>query len=300
METTLVVLAAGMGSRYGGLKQMDPMGPNGEVILEYSVYDALQAGFDHIVFIIKKAIEQDFKEMIGHKIEKHVKVDYVFQELDVLPEGYSIPEGRVKPFGTAHALWCCKDVLDGPFAVINADDYYGQACYRELYEFLNNQASDDHYAMVGYVLDNTLPEQGSVARGQCIVEDGQLINVIERVKIERHGDKVEYFENDVWNEIHPETLVSMNMWAFTPKIIQEINNKFPYFMEVTCKENPLKGEMYIPSIVGDLLVDKKCEVKMLESKDRWYGVTNPEDKEKVKAGIQSLYDKGCYPDALWK
>lgn len=300
MKTTLVVLAAGMGSRYGGLKQMDPMGPNGEVILEYSVYDAIQAGFDHVVFIIKKAIEKDFKAMIGDKISKYVEVDYVLQELDVLPEDYSIPEQRVKPLGTAHALYCCKDVLDGPFAVINSDDYYGQACYKELVNFLNNEADDGHYAMVGYVLENTLSEQGSVARGQCIVENGKLVNVVERTKIERHNEKIEYLENDIWHELDAQTLVSMNMWAFTPKIIDEITDKFSTFMNVTLKENPLKGEMYIPSVVGELLIEGKCDVKMLQSKDRWYGVTNPEDKEKVKAGIQSLYDQGCYPEELWK
>lgn len=298
MSTTLVVLAAGMGSRYGGLKQIDPIGPNGEVILELSVYDAIQAGFDKVVFIIKKAIEKDFKEAIGDKLAKQVQVEYVFQDFECVPAGFTIPEGREKPLGTAHALYCCKDVLDGPFAVINSDDYYGQSCFKTLVDFLHHGVSDNHYGMVGYVLENTLTDNGSVARGQCMVVDGKLSNVVERTKIEKRDGKVQYFENDVWNDIDANTLVSMNMWAFTPKILEEITAKFDEFKK-TLEENPLKGEMYIPNVVGDLLVDGKCDVKMLESHDKWYGVTYQEDKESVKAGIQSLYDKGCYPQPLW-
>ena len=299
MSTTLVVLAAGMGSRYGGLKQIDPIGPNGEIILEMSVYDAIQAGFDKVVFIIKKAIEKDFKEAIGDKLAKQVQVEYIFQDFSCVPEGFVIPEGREKPLGTAHALYCCKDVLDGPFAVINADDYYGQTCFKTLYDFLNNEAKDNHYAMVGYVLSNTLTDNGSVARGQCIVENGKLVNVVERTKIEKRDGKVQMFEDGKWQDLDPNTLVSMNMWAFTPTIIEEITKKFDDFQKVI-NENPAKGEFYIPNVVGELLTENKCDVKMLESHDKWYGVTYQEDKPGVKAGIASLYEKGCYPQPLWE
>ena len=298
MSTTLVVLAAGMGSRYGGLKQIDPIGPNGEIILEMSVYDAIQAGFDKVVFIIKKAIEKDFKEAIGYKLEKQIKVEYVFQDFACVPEGFVVPEGREKPLGTAHALYCCKDVIDGPFAVINADDYYGQTCFKTLYKFLNNEAKDHNYAMVGYVLSNTITENGSVARGQCIVEDGKLVNVVERTKIEKRDGKVQMFEDGEWQDLDPNTLVSMNMWAFTPTIIEEITKKFEDFQKVL-NDNPAKGEFYIPNVVGELLVENKCDVKMLESHDKWYGVTYQEDKPSVKAGIAALYEKGCYPQPLW-
>ena len=299
MSTTLVVLAAGMGSRYGGLKQIDPIGPNGEVIIELSVYDAIQAGFDKVVFIIKKEIEKEFKEAIGDKLSKQVNVEYVFQDFNTVPAGFEIPEGRVKPLGTAHALYCCKDAIDGPFAVINSDDYYGQECFKTLYEFLNNEANDTTYAMVGYVLSNTMTENGSVSRGQCIVEDGKLVNVIERTKIQWKDGKVVMLDGEEWVELDPNTLVSMNMWAFTPSIIKEIANKFDAFQEVL-NNNPEKGEMFIPNVVGELLTENKCEVKMLESHDKWYGVTYQEDKPSVKAGIASLYEKGCYPKPLWK
>ena len=299
-KTTLVVLAAGMGSRYGGLKQIDPIGPNGEIILELSVYDAIQAGFNEVVFIIKKAIEEDFKEAIGNRLAKYIDVKYVFQDINTLPQGYSVPEGREKPWGTAHALLCCKEVIDGPFAVINADDYYGQTCFKELYKFLNNEAIDNHHAMVGYVLANTLTENGSVARGQCITSDSKLVNVIERGRIERIESKIQYFLDNAWHILPEDTLVSMNMWAFAPSILDEIEQRFPQFMETTVKDNPLKSEMYIPNVVGELLQENKADVKMLESHDKWYGVTYQEDKESVKQGILSLINKGCYPQPLWK
>lgn len=299
MNTTLVVLAAGMGSRYGGLKQIDPIGPNGEIILEMSVYDAIQAGFDKVVFIIKKEIEKEFKEVIGDKLSKHVKVEYIFQDFSTVPEGFVIPKERIKPLGTAHALYCCKEVLNEPFAVINADDYYGQSCFKTLYNFLNNEIKDDKYAMVGYVLKNTLTDHGSVARGQCVVEDGKLVNVIERKKIEKRDGKVQMFIDNKWEDLNPDTLVSMNMWAFTPKIIKEITDKFNDFQE-ELNIDPQKGEFYIPNLVGELLVEGKCEVKMLESHDKWYGVTYQEDKLSVKEGIASLYKNSYYPQPLWK
>lgn len=299
-KTTLVVLAAGMGSRYGGLKQIDPIGPNGEIILELSVYDAIQAGFDRVLFIIKKEIEEDFKEAIGNKLAKQIEVDYVYQDLHHLPNNYKVPEGRVKPWGTAHALWCCKEVLDGPFAVINADDYYGQTCFKDLYAFLNHEAKSHHYGMVGYMLVNTITENGSVARGQCVVKDGKLVNVVERTRIEKRGDSIEYYLDDEWHPLSEDTLVSMNMWAFTPDIIEEIEQRFDAFMAEAVPYDPMKSEMYIPNVVGELLREDVADVVMMSSKDRWYGVTYQEDKEGVKAGIRSLIDKGCYPQPLWK
>ena len=299
-KTTLVVLAAGMGSRYGGLKQIDPIGPNGEIILELSVYDAIQAGFDRVVFIIKKEIEADFKEAIGNKLAAHVEVEYVFQDLHHLPKDYEVPAGRVKPWGTAHALWCCKEVLDGPFSVINADDYYGQSCFKDLYAFLNNEAKSHHYGMVGYLLRNTITENGSVARGQCVVKDGKLVNVVERTRIEKRNDKIEYYLDNEWHTLPEDTLVSMNMWAFTPDIIEEIEHRFDAFMADAVPANPLKSEMYIPNVVGELLREEAADVVMMSSRDKWYGVTYQEDKEGVKAGIRSLIDQGRYPQPLWK
>lgn len=299
-KTTLVVLAAGMGSRYGGLKQIDPIGPNGEIILELSVYDAIQAGFDRVVFIIKKEIEADFKEAIGNKLAKQIEVEYVYQDLHHLPNNYKVPEGRVKPWGTAHALWCCKEVLDGPFAVINADDYYGQTCFKDLYAFLNHEAKSHHYGMVGYMLVNTITENGSVARGQCVVKDGKLVNVVERTRIEKRGDQIEFYLDDEWHPLSEDTLVSMNMWAFTPDIIEEIEQRFDAFMAEAVPYDPLKSEMYIPNVVGEMLREDVADVVMMSSKDRWYGVTYQEDKEGVKAGIRSLIDQGCYPQPLWK
>lgn len=300
MSTTLVVLAAGMGSRYGGCKQIDPIGPNGEIILELSVYDAIQAGFDRVVFIIKKAIEKDFKEAIGNKLSEKVECVYVYQEMDALPSGTQAIEGRTKPYGTAHALWCCKDVLDGPFALINSDDYYGQSCFKTLYEFLNNQTSKNHYGMVGYVLANTLTDNGSVARGQCMIEDGKLKNIVERTHIEKKDGKVMYCLDEKWYELPTDTLVSMNMWAFTADILEVVEKKLIHFLQNEIQSNPMKAEIYIPNVVGEMLSEGICDVAMMESHDRWYGVTYQEDKESVKKGIAALYEQGKYPQPLWK
>ncbi|MEG1066049.1 MAG: sugar phosphate nucleotidyltransferase [Erysipelotrichaceae bacterium] len=299
-KPTLVILAAGMGSRYGGLKQIDKIGPNGEIIIELSIYDAIKAGFGKIVFIIKHEIEADFKEAIGNKISKVIDVEYVYQDLTNIPEGFSIPEGRVKPWGTAQALLCCKDVLDGPFAVINSDDYYGQACFKTLYDFLTTNTDENQYGMVGYVLENTVTEAGSVARGCCVVKDGKLANVIERTKIEKHENGIQYLENDEWHDIDAKTLVSMNMWAFNPSILKHIEKMFPEFLKNTVPSNPLKSECFIPGIVGELLTKGIVNVKMMSSTDKWYGVTYQEDKPKVKAGIAKLINDGCYPKDLFK
>lgn len=299
-KATLVVLAAGMGSRYGGLKQIDPIGPNGEVILELSAFDAIRAGFDRIVFIIKKEIEKDFKEAIGNKISQAVNVEYVFQDMEFLPEGYHVPEGRVKPWGTAHALLCCKDVLDGPFAVINADDYYGQECFCTLYDFLTTNEKEDQYAMIGYVLENTLTDNGTVARGVCIVEDGKLAGVRELTKIGYDNGTVVNEENGEKEQLDPKSLVSMNMWGFTTKFVEEVEKRFTAFLDTTAKEDPMKGEFYIPKVVDALIREGVASVKVMSSNDKWYGVTYQEDKPMVKAGIKSLMDKGLYPEKLWE
>lgn len=299
-NVTLVVLAAGMGSRYGGLKQIDPIGPNGEVILELSAYDAKRAGFNKIVFIIKKAIEKDFKEAIGNKIAQHIQVEYVYQEMDAcLPEGYEIPEGRVKPWGTAHALLCCKELLHEPFAVINADDYYGISSFQKLHDELVKESKRGSYSMVGFILKNTLTDHGSVARGVCKVQDGFLSGVDERTKIEKRDGKVQYCENDEWFDVDENSLVSMNMWGFTPDFIDEIEERFPKFLNEEVKENPMKSEFYIPITVDQLIRENKAQVRVLSSEDKWYGVTYQEDKPMVKEGIRSLMDAGKYPEKLW-
>lgn len=301
-DPILVVLAAGMGSRYGGLKQIDPIGPNGEIILELSVFDAMAAGFKKVVFIIKEEIEKDFKEAIGNKLSEHIEVSYVFQDITKLPEGCMIPEGRVKPWGTAHAVMCCKEVIDAPFAVINADDYYGQDGFKTLYNFLTTSTNEDEYAMVGYVLANTVSEYGSVARGVCSIEDGKLVNVRELTKIEVHGDVIEHTMDDgtTWEVLPKDSLVSMNMWGFKANAIERFESRFMEFFKEEVPTNTLKSEYFIPVEIGRMLKQGQIEVTMLSSEDKWYGVTYQEDKPMVKAGIKKLIDDGKYPQPLWK
>lgn len=301
-DPILVVLAAGMGSRYGGLKQIDPIGPNGEIILELSAFDAIKAGFKKIVFIIKHEIEADFKEAIGNKLSQYCDVEYVFQDINKLPEGCVVPEGRVKPWGTAHAIMCCKDVIDAPFAVINADDYYGQSAFKTLYEFLTTSTDDNEYAMVGYRLGNTVSEYGSVARGVCNYADGKLTNVRELTKIEVHGDKIEHTldEGKTWEELAADSLVSMNMWGFKANVIDKFESRFMDFFKNEVPENTMKSEYFIPMEVGRMLRNNEVVVKMLSSNDKWYGVTYQEDKPMVKEGIAKLIEAGKYPQPLWK
>lgn len=301
-DPILVVLAAGMGSRYGGLKQIDPIGPNGEIILELSAFDAIKAGFKKIVFIIKHEIEADFKEAIGNKLSQYCDVEYVFQDINKLPEGCVVPEGRVKPWGTAHAIMCCKDVIDAPFAVINADDYYGQSAFKTLYEFLTTSTDDNEYAMVGYRLGNTVSEYGSVARGVCNYADGKLTNVRELTKIEVHGDKIEHTldEGKTWEELAADSLVSMNMWGFKANVIDKFESRFMDFFKNEVPENTMKSEYFIPMEVGRMLRNNEVIVKMLSSNDKWYGVTYQEDKPMVKEGIAKLIEAGKYPQPLWK
>ena len=300
----LVVMAAGMGSRYGGLKQIDPIGKNGEIIIDYSIFDAYRAGFRKVVFIIKEEIFVDFKEVIGDRISKIMDVCYAFQKLDDLPEGFTVPEGRVKPWGTGHAVLAARDYIDGPFAVINADDYYGVEGFKKIYDFLSTAEDDEkcHYTMVGYELMNTLSENGHVARGVCTTNaDGYLDNVVERTKIVKGEVMPRFTEDDgaTWTDLPNDTIVSMNMWGFTRSYLDEAEARFPAFLEETAKTNPLKGEYFLPSVVSQLLAEKKARVRVLSSEDKWYGVTYKEDKPVVVNALAEMRSSGVYPQNLW-
>lgn len=300
----LIIMAAGMGSRYGGLKQIDPVDEQGHLIIDFSIYDAIKAGFQKIVFIIKKEIEQDFKEMIGNRISQYVEVEFVYQQLDNLPKGFTVPENRVKPWGTGHAVLSCLGVVDGPFAVINADDYYGSHAFEEIYHYLSTTEDDElyRYAMVGYILENTLTENGHVARGVCVVsEDGMLAGINERTHIEKRDGKTEYTEDDgaTWHTIPQGSIVSMNMWGFTNSILQELEKNFSAFLETGLKENPLKCEYFLPGVVNQLLNESRATVRVLKSADKWYGVTYKEDKAEVVAAMKRFKEQGIYPEKLW-
>ena len=304
-KPVLVVMAAGMGSRYGGLKQIDPVDKEGHIIMDFSIYDAVRAGFKKVVFIIKKENEADFKAAIGDRISKIIEVAYVFQDLNNLPEGYSIPEGRVKPWGTGHAILSCLDEVDGPFAVINADDYYGSHAFQMAYDFLSQNEEGDTYSymMVGYKLENTLTDNGHVARGVCVTdEDGHLVKINERTHIEKREDGAAYTEDDgkTWVEIPEGSTVSMNMWGFSASILKELKDRFSKFLDENLESNPLKCEYFLPFVVDELLIEKKATVKVLKSMDKWYGVTYKEDKPVVVAAIQKLKDEGLYPQKLWE
>ena len=304
-DPVLVVMAAGMGSRYGGLKQIDPVDEQGHIIMDFSIYDAVKAGFKKVVFIIKKENEESFKEAIGDRLSKQIQVEYVFQELTNLPDGFSVPEGRVKPFGTGHAILCCMDVVDAPFAVINADDYYGSHAFQVIYDYLTTHEDDDkyRYTMVGYVLENTLTENGHVARGVCMTdEDNNLTGIQERTHIEKRNGQAAFTEDDgaTWTEIPNDSIVSMNMWGFTPSILQELKAGFPVFLEENLKKNPLKCEYFLPTVVGNLLTEEKATVKVLKSTDKWFGVTYKEDKPVVVAAIRKMKEDGLYPEKLWE
>ena len=303
-KPVLVIMAAGMGSRYGGLKQIDPVDAHGNKIIDFSIYDAVEAGFEKVVFIIKKAIEKEFKEHIGDRMAAHVKVEYVYQELFKLPDGFEVPDGRVKPWGTGHAILCCEEVIDGPFAVINADDYYGKSAFQSVFNFLSQVQDENKYqfSMVGYKLYNTLTENGHVARGVCTVsERGLLTDICERTRIEKHGEKAEFTEDDgiTWTGLSEDTLVSMNLWGFTRSILTELKERFPVFLNKELKENPLKCEYFLPFVVDELLKEEKAEVTVLKSTDRWYGVTYQEDKKTVVDAIEGFKAAGLYPEKLW-
>lgn len=304
-KPVLVIMAAGMGSRYGGLKQIDPVDADGHIIMDFSIYDAKRAGFEKVVFIIKKAIEKEFKTSIGERAARYMDVEYVYQELDALPEGFSVPEGRKKPFGTGHAVLSCKEIVKGPFAVINADDYYGVHAFREIYHYLSENEDDEkyRYAMAGYILSNTLTENGFVSRGICETnEEGFLTGITERTHIERHGNGIAYTEDDgeSWIEISGERIVSMNLFGFTESLLKELEVRFPKFLEKELQENPMKCEYFLPSVVGELIGEGKATVKVLKSMDRWYGITYKEDKQAVVGAIRDLKRAGVYPEHLWK
>ena len=304
-KPVLVVMAAGMGSRYGGLKQIDPVGSCGEAILDYSVYDAHAAGFDTVVIIIKEAIKKDFMETVGARLAKApVEIRYAYQELDHLPAGYTVPEGRTKPWGTSHAVLCAKEAIDGaPFAVINADDYYGQSAFKVIYDALAKAQDGEKfdYCMVGYEVGKTVTENGSVARGVCYAdENGYLTEVIERTRIEKYEGGIHFTEDgENWTDLSEDTIVSMNMWGFTPSFLDAIEEGFAAFLDKALVENPLKGEYFLPFVVMQLLTADKAQVKVLTSPDKWYGVTYAADKPVVVAALRGFAAEGKYPDSLW-
>ncbi|MBR5021755.1 MAG: NTP transferase domain-containing protein [Oscillospiraceae bacterium] len=306
-KPVLVVLAAGMGSRYGGLKQIDPVGSHGEAILDYSLFDAHEAGFETAVIIIKDMIKKDFMDTVGKRLEKcPMEIRYAFQELDKIPAGCEIPAERTKPWGTSHAVLCAKEEIgNAPFAVVNADDYYGKQAYKELYNFLSkieDPASCD-YCMVGYRLGNTVTDHGSVARGVCATdENSYLTDIVERTKIEKYAGGIHFTEDDgaTWTDVDADTPVSMNMWGLTPGFLAEVEKDFPRFFREEVPANPAKAEMFLPMTIGQLLQAKKATVKVLRTADKWYGVTYAADKPQVMAALKDLADKGAYPDGLWK
>ena len=305
-KPVLVVMAAGMGSRYGGLKQVDPVGSHGQLIIDYSIYDAKRAGFETVVFVIKHEIEETFKAAIGDRLSKVIHVKYAYQELGDLPEGYAVPEGRVKPWGTAHAILATRGVVDGPFAVVNSDDYYGPQAFRAVYDYLStheDQPDCYEYAMVGYLLGNTVTEHGHVARGVC-VEDGDnfLVSVTERTHIEKDGADARCTEDAgaTWTTLPGGTIVSMNLWGLTRSFFQEAWDRFPAFLDKTLAEDPAKGEYFLPSVISALIGEGRARAKVLRSPDKWYGVTYQADKPVVVAAIAQKTAAGMYPDDLWK
>ena len=305
-KPVLVIMAAGMGSRYGGLKQIDPVDKEGHIIMDFSIFDAVKAGFEKVVFIIKKENEQAFRTAIGDRLSEKIKVSYVFQELTNLPEGYVVPEGRVKPWGTGHAIMSCMGEIDGPFVVINADDFYGSHAFQVAYDYLTTHQDEEsiyRYMMVGYRLENTLTDNGHVARGVCEMDaQGYLADIHERTHIEKRGNGAAYTEDEgkTWIPISGDATVSMNMWGFSESILGELQSRFSAFLEENLKKNPLKCEYFLPFVVDELLKEGRATVAVEKSQDKWFGVTYKEDKPMVMAAIQNLKDQGVYPAHLWK
>lgn len=305
-ETALVIMAAGIGSRFGGgIKQLEPVGPSGEIIMDYSIHDALEAGFDKIIFIIRKDLEKDFKEVIGNRIEKVAKVEYAFQEIENLPAGYQVPEGRKKPWGTGQAVLSVKGMVDGPFMVINADDYYGKEGYRKIHDYMAEQMDTESeiydICMGGFILCNTLSENGVVTRGVCTLNsDGTLKEVVETYDIERKGNGL-FAADEQGNPavVSPDQHVSMNMWGLPPKFLEELENRFPAFLDGLRPEDS-KAEYLLPAIIDQMIKDGKAKVTVLETKDKWFGVTYKEDKEAVVASIGQLIAEGAYRENLYE
>ena len=304
-KPTLIIMAAGMGSRYGGLKQVDRITDTGEIILDFSLYDAMMAGFERVVFVIKEEHRELFRELVDERAGRYMQVEYAYQKLDDIPEGFEIPEVREKPWGTGHAVLACRHLINGPFAVINADDYYGAGGFSDIYEYLtgNRDGEKYSYCMVGYKLENTVTENGHVARGVCdIDENGYLKQVTERTKIMRKEQGISYTEDDgrTWVKLPDDTVVSMNFWGFSHSMMEELEKGMPEFLDTALKNNPIKGEYYLPAAADRLIREGKATVKVLTSHDKWYGVTYKQDREDVKNALESMKDKGFYPEKLWK
>ncbi len=301
-KPVLVVLAAGIGSRYGGLKQMDPVGRHGEAIIEYSVFDAIEAGFEEVIFIINRKIEADFKEVIGQRVEPFIRVQYAFQELSDVPHGIVIPEGRTKPFGTAHAVYAARTLIQGPFAIINADDYYGKQAFVQLYDFLSDESKkNDDYAMVGYLLKNTVTENGYVSRGVCQLNDKEALEKVdERTHIEKREDGIAFLEENQWTALPDDCIVSMNMWGLRVSVVDEIEDTLEAFLAQSLQENPLKSEFYLPCVVDTMIQKGRANVQVLKTEDKWYGVTYQEDKQMVVDAMSDMIDAGHYPEKLWE
>ena len=298
-EPTLVILAAGMGSRFGGLKQIMAVDDFGHAIIDFSLYDAYRAGFRKVAFIIKHEIEEDFKAAVGRRMEKYFDVKYVYQQLDLLPEGYSVPEGRVKPWGTGHAVLCCRGIVDGPFAVINADDFYGRAAYEAMYDFLSKERPGTEHAMVAYQLRNTVTETGYVARGICQVENGLLTDVVERTHIEKHGEVISFTEDgESYTPLPADVPVSMNCWAFSNSMLDELCKRFPAWLDANLSVNPTKCEYFLPFVTNAMIKDGEGTVAVLPCHEQWYGMTYKEDIPTVVNAIKALRDEGVYPEKL--
>ena len=300
MKPTLVVMAAGVGSRYGGLKQIEPIGPSGEIIIDYSVFDAKRAGFGKVVFIIRKDIEQDFKTVIGSHLEGHIQIEYAFQELDKLPPGFATPPDRTKPWGTGHAILCSRELVHEPFAVINADDFYGRSAYATIHDYLVNlKPSDTTYTMVGYAIRNTLSPHGSVTRGLCQTNaEGMLESVVERFKVERTQDGARFQdETGTWHNLTGDEIASMNLFGFTPAIFDQLASAFPDFLKTA--QGNLKAEFLLPALVDSFIKAEQCRLKVLTTQEQWFGVTYKDDKPEVQSNIRRLVDAGVYPKKLW-
>lgn len=299
MEPTLVILAAGMGSRFGGLKQITAVDDKGHAIIDFSLFDAYRAGFRKVAFIIKHEIEEDFKKAVGHRMEKYFDVKYIYQSLDKLPQGYSIPEGRVKPWGTAHAVMCCAGEIDGPIAVINADDFYGRGAYTALYDFLSAERGENEHAMVAYRLKNTVTENGSVARGICQVEKGLLTDVVETLGIVKQGEDAAY-PNEAGKllPLSGQSLVSMNCWGFGRDMLGQLVKRFPAWLDENLPANPLKCEYFLPFVANSLIKDGSGCVHILECSESWHGITYREDMPAVVEAIAKMREKGTYPETL--
>ncbi|HBB59708.1 MAG TPA: nucleotidyltransferase [Lachnospiraceae bacterium] len=300
-DVTLLIMAAGMGSRYGGMKQIDHVDEEGHKIIDFSIYDAKTAGFTKVVFVIKKENLGIFRREIGDAVSKYIDVEYAFQELSDIPDSFNVPEGREKPWGTAHAVLSARNEIHEPFAVINADDFYGRDAFIKAYEFLA-QTDDGHYAMIAYELKNTLTENGTVSRGICDVsDDGLLTSVTERTKIRKAGEEAEYTEDDgnTWSHLPGNAATSMNFWCFAEDFMGRIGTHFERFLKEEVAENPLKAECYLPTVVSALLSEGKCDVQVIKTSDKWHGVTYKEDKPALTEAIREMKRDGLYPQSLW-